>query len=82
LTSAEAEYETPYGLAKSRWRKAGEGLVIEAKVPPNSTATLVVPRLNEGVPMVTESGKTLQLTRRGDQFVCNLEPGQYEFEIR
>jgi alpha-L-rhamnosidase len=81
LTSAEAEYQTPYGPAKSAWRQTGESLTIEATVPPNTTATLVIPRLEEGVPKVTESGKPCELIRQGDRFMYELEPGQYTFKV-
>ncbi len=41
---AEAELETPYGIAKSGWLRVGDHLQIEATVPPNSTATLRFPK--------------------------------------
>ncbi len=81
LTLAEAELQTPYGKAKSAWRQSSEGLIIEAMVPPNTTATLVVPKLGEGVPKVTESGKSCQLIRQGNRFLYKLEPGQYTFNF-
>jgi len=81
LTWAEAELETPYGKAKSAWRETGETLTIEATVPPNTTATLVVPRLGEDLPRVTESGKPCEPIRQGDWFMYELEPGQYTFKV-
>jgi alpha-L-rhamnosidase len=81
LTSAEAELETPYGQAKSAWRQTGEHLTIEVTVPPNTTATLVVPRLGEGLPRVTESGKSCELIRQQDRFLYKLDPGQYVFKV-
>jgi alpha-L-rhamnosidase len=82
LTSAEAEYQTPYGQAKSSWRKTSEGLIVEAIVPPNTTATLVVPRMEEAVPNVTESGKPCKLIQQGEQLLYKLEPGHYAFNIK
>jgi alpha-L-rhamnosidase len=81
LTSAEAELETPYGLAKSAWRRTSEGLIIEVTIPPNTSATLIVPRLGEGVPKVTESDESCRLIRQRDQFLYKLESGQYAFNI-
>jgi len=82
LTSAEAELETPHGKARSAWRKSGKKMVLEATVPPNTTATLIVPVIRAGVPEVTESGKPCPLIRQGDRFIHELKPGRYEFNIR
>lgn len=43
LTSASAELETPYGLAKSAWKLDGKIMSGEVIVPPNTTATLEYP---------------------------------------
>jgi alpha-L-rhamnosidase len=43
LTSAKAELETPYGKASSAWTLKNGTLHIEALVPPNTTATLMLP---------------------------------------
>ena len=81
VSSAEAEYQTPYGMAKSAWRRDSDHLIIEATVPPNTTATLVVPRLQEGPPRLTESGDPCRLIRQDDRFLFKLDPGQYTFSV-
>lgn len=43
LTSARAELETPYGKASSAWSLENGILNVEAVVPPNTSATLVLP---------------------------------------
>jgi alpha-L-rhamnosidase len=43
LTTARAELETPYGKASSSWILKDGTLNIEAVVPPNTTATLILP---------------------------------------
>ena len=43
LTSARAELDTPYGTAISAWTLENGILKVEAVVPPNTTATLVLP---------------------------------------
>ena len=43
LTSARAELATPYGKASSAWILENGTLKLEAVVPPNTTATLVLP---------------------------------------
>ncbi|EMI51843.1 alfa-L-rhamnosidase [Rhodopirellula sallentina SM41] len=43
LTSASAQLQTPYGIAKSGWEIRDGKLHLEVIVPPNTTATLVYP---------------------------------------
>ena len=43
LTKAVAEYSTPYGKAKSSWEIVDGKMRLEAVVPANTTATLVLP---------------------------------------
>ena len=43
LDWARAELETPYGLASSYWKKNGDLLIMECRVPPNTTATVKFP---------------------------------------
>lgn len=80
LTWARAEYQTPYGKAVSGWKKTADGLTLEATVPPNTTATLVIPAADTA-PTVTESGRTQKLARRGDRFEIALTPGRYNFTV-
>ncbi|WP_194410372.1 family 78 glycoside hydrolase catalytic domain [Microbacterium cremeum] len=40
---ASAEHLTPYGRARSGWSRAGGTVRIEAVIPPNTTATVVLP---------------------------------------
>jgi alpha-L-rhamnosidase len=43
LDRAECSYESPYGTIYLRWEKQGDGLKTEIKVPPNTSARLVLP---------------------------------------
>jgi alpha-L-rhamnosidase len=43
LTHARATHETPYGLAEAGWRLAGADVVVEAVVPPNTSAIVTLP---------------------------------------
>lgn len=40
LSWARASFNSPAGLIKTSWKKAGEGLNLEVTVPPNCTATI------------------------------------------
>src|ERR1700733_14061681 len=43
LSSAEGQYETMYGVARSSWRKADTKTKLEITVPANTVATLYLP---------------------------------------
>ena len=43
LSWVECVYESPYGTIYLRWEKTGKGLKVDVKVPPNTTARLVLP---------------------------------------
>ncbi len=79
LTWARAEYQSPYGKAASGWKQTKKGLEIEVVVPTNTTATLIVPEMAEGKPVLTESGKKCSLSREGGKYVYQLVPGEYKF---
>jgi alpha-L-rhamnosidase len=81
LTRVEAELDTPYGKVATGWEKTSKGLVVKATVPPNTTATFVVPVTGNRPPTVTESGKVYSLKQLNGEMVCDLEPGQYEFLV-
>ena len=81
LTSAAAELETPYGMARSGWQKTENGVSIEVTVPANTSATLVIPTIKTGTPRVTKSGVPCQIVKEGDRFLCTIRPGRHRFDI-
>ena len=54
---ASATLDTYYGTAESSWRVDGEDLVMDVRIPCNTTATIYIPSADEG--SITESGNTL-----------------------
>jgi alpha-L-rhamnosidase len=82
LTHAAAELETPYGKACSGWEKNGEDLMIKATVPPNTTATLIVPYSGEKIPTVLLGGKECKIRKREGKFIYDIGPGSYEFTVK
>ncbi len=85
LESASAELETPYGKAKSGWRKSADSISIEAIVPPNTTASCVLPaetgadvRLNGKA--LNESAVELKINEKG-MLGVSIGPGSHEFQI-
>lgn len=43
LTHASARLETVYGLASSSWQIIDDSLLLEAEIPPNTSATVIAP---------------------------------------
>ena len=54
LDHAAARLETPYGLARSAWRRDGSSVVVEAEIPANTTAEVHLP--GDGAPITVGSG--------------------------
>ena len=82
LTWVNAEYQTPYGKAASGWKMTQNGLKIDAVVPTNTTATLIVPEEAGNAPILKESGKKCSLTKKGGKYVYELGPGKYSFMLK
>ena len=85
LTSAEASYNTPYGKVSSAWKMAEGTFRLEATVPPNTTATIVVPGdtaqslLVNGIALSSDSNVNL-LKKDKNSFHLQVLPGSYLFE--
>jgi alpha-L-rhamnosidase len=56
LTHARARHRTPYGLAECAWRISDGQIEVEVVVPPNTTATVVLPKSLEE-PKAVGSGR-------------------------
>ncbi len=85
LEFATAELETPYGHAKSGWQKKEDELLVEAVVPPNTTATCVLPTVQAdavkiGETPLSESGLTIDKNADG-LLQVTVGAGAYEFRI-
>jgi alpha-L-rhamnosidase len=87
LTIVNASVESMYGHVESGWRKTGAGkeLTVSVQVPPNTTATVRLPktRMDE----VTEGGKPLagradfsNARQVGDAVMVEVGSGSYEFK--
>ncbi len=58
LSYSRATFESSYGSVASGWERNGNRISIRVTVPPNCTATVVIPA--DAVVKVTESGKSLE----------------------
>ena len=87
LTWVHAEYNSPYGLICSSWRRENGVFSLQVTVPVNTTATVYVPRLHAA--NVTEGGKPAA-TAEAVKFIGETEgemvfevgSGSYEFLVR
>jgi len=82
---AEGHYDSMYGRIESKWDFEGEDLIYQAVVPPNTSATLILPVSAEniqesGVNILKTKGVSLILTNKNEsQF--KLESGTYKFKV-
>ncbi len=59
LTHARAEVSTVRGAISAGWRRDNGTFELDAAVPPNTRASIRVPKLGEADPMVAEGGVTV-----------------------
>lgn len=81
LTYVKGSYESVYGTIISAWTKTEDGLLYEAVVPANTTATLYLPAgyyLEGGVAAENADGITYMGTD-GEDVVFELHSGVYSF---
>ena len=71
---AKATYETPYGLAESKWQKDGKKIVWNIKIPSNSTGSICLPA--DELQNATINGKSAK-----NIDVKNIPSGNYTIEI-
>ena len=57
LTEVDAEHRSPYGLIRSAWRQTDGSFVLEATVPPNTAARIILP--TQDIEAVQEGGRPL-----------------------
>ena len=76
LRWADGNYQTPYGIAKSSWKKTGKGMVMNVTVPANSTAVISLP---SGAKV--KSGRFLFKRRLEQSANCGGTPGAANFCI-
>jgi alpha-L-rhamnosidase len=86
LTLADATLETPYGKARSAWKKEGNVFNLTVEIPANSSAIIFIPAAESG--KVTESGKPLEtasglriMESVGGFVKVKAGSGQYQFTV-
>jgi alpha-L-rhamnosidase len=96
LTFAEGAVPTVKGLITTRWEKGAEGTFsLSVNVPPNTRASICIPKLSKGNLSITESGRRLWPVeaREGDPGVLGVHgeesfikvlvgAGSYRFDVQ
>ncbi|MGC4031739.1 MAG: glycoside hydrolase family 78 protein [Tepidisphaeraceae bacterium] len=77
LTYATATYESPFGRIKSGWSIEAGKLKLNVLIPPNTTATVVVPTAGSGD--VTEASGVMPVESSGSAVRFEIGAGSYEF---
>ena len=77
LASAEATLQTLYGVVESRWTRSDDRFRLTVAVPPNTTATVRLPRFSAEPPSVREGHRVLMT--RGQ--VTGTAPGVIDIKL-
>ena len=87
LAFARAELLTGYGRLACHWQLAAEALTLEVTIPPNTTATIILPTTESA--SIFEGGQPLEdvadlRDRRAanNKIVIEVGSGDYSFEVR
>jgi len=87
LTSATAELDTMYGEIRSSWKIAGDEFRLEVSIPPNATATVILPdenrgRIRESADPVAEAEGIVEVTNEEGRTIVEVGSGTYSFVCR
>lgn len=85
LTYAKASYASSYGEISSGWERSGNKITLHVTIPPNTTATIRLPRADAGA--VREGGRALAdipgvkiASANGDRLELETGSGVYSYE--
>ncbi len=79
LTKASGSYHSRYGMITSKWKFRDNDFIYNIVVPPNTTASVVLPMFNK-TPYITMNGKKIDVTIKNQSLKINdLQSGNYEF---
>jgi alpha-L-rhamnosidase len=83
IDSINAVYESPFGKIHSAWRKQAGGYSYGFRIPPNSTATVVLPvQTGQQIFMDGQPLSPSKYSREGNAVRIELGSGQYAFTTR
>jgi alpha-L-rhamnosidase len=83
IDSINAVYESPFGKIHSAWRKQAGGYSYGFRIPPNSTATVILPmQTGQQIFMDGQPLSPSKYSREGNAVRIELGSGQYAFTTR
>jgi len=87
LTNASAEYRSIYGLIKIEWKLEQEVLTMNAQIPTNTTASIVLPKasedeIKESELYLSEHKDIYKTVKSGNNVIVNVGSEIYEFQYR
>ncbi|WP_104381401.1 family 78 glycoside hydrolase catalytic domain [Sphingobacterium sp. HMA12] len=78
ISWVKTSFRSPCGLIKIHWQRDADKLQLEAVVPPNTTATLKVPK-EDHILMLPDDKRIRPLAPEDHYLVFELQPGAYHF---
>ena len=75
LNDIRVSYNSPYGKIISQWEKVGNSIEYKVVIPPNSTATLILPN------KYIESIKEFKFTNDKEMLKIELSSGHFTFTL-
>jgi alpha-L-rhamnosidase len=72
-------YDSPFGIIRSNWKKTGNSVMFEITVPPNTSATFVVPVLKPGTVTIQDLSNEKKISKQVSKSDSELalESGSY-----
>ncbi|MGB3149104.1 MAG: alpha-L-rhamnosidase C-terminal domain-containing protein, partial [Maribacter sp.] len=85
LTSAEASYNSPYGLVSSSWKLEGRQFTLSVTVPPNTSAKIAIPANTAEHLMMDgksfEESAQIKMVKQDERAIyLDVQPGTFMFE--
>ena len=84
LTSASADYDSPYGKVSSSWKIENSSFNLEIIIPSNTTAKVLIPANTQNVLLVNgttfkENSNVKLVKTNTNSFELEVQPGEYKF---
>ena len=80
LTYCKSSYNSLFGIVRSEWKISDGGkLEILLEIPPNTSATFVLPR--ELMKLVDNSGKSITTIKANNKYETEFSSGLYHFQV-
>jgi alpha-L-rhamnosidase len=84
FTFASADLKTYYGLLSAGWKLKDNAILVDAVIPPNTHATVILPANSRND--ITENGKALtddiKSVITGNNIQIEIGSGTYQFEVK